>query len=109
MRRSWWAALLFSICVLQINPAHAAVTGVAGGGFKHSNLQPVLGLNYIIHVSDTTLADLGDVRLFAGNYAPGGWNLCDGTIYPVAGNQTLFQRLGAAYGGDGLNDFALPD
>jgi microcystin-dependent protein len=52
---------------------------------------------------------LGEVRIFAGNYAPDGWALCDGSLLIVSANQYLFSLIGKAYGGDGINTFALPD
>lgn len=52
---------------------------------------------------------LGEIRLFAGIFAPVGWNFCDGTIISIAENTALYQLLGTTYGGDGVNTFALPD
>ena len=52
---------------------------------------------------------LGEVRLFAGNFAPVGWNLCDGTLLPIAENDALYNLLGTTYGGDGVTTFAVPD
>lgn len=52
---------------------------------------------------------VGEIRLFAGNYAPEGWGLCDGTLYPISSYQNLFSAIGATYGGDGINNFAVPD
>jgi microcystin-dependent protein len=52
---------------------------------------------------------LGEVRLFAGNFAPVGWNLCDGTVLPISQNDALFNLIGTTYGGDGVSTFALPD
>jgi microcystin-dependent protein len=52
---------------------------------------------------------VGEIRLFAGNFAPVGWELCQGQLLPVSDNETLFQLLGTSYGGDGTNTFALPD
>lgn len=52
---------------------------------------------------------LGEIRMFAGNYAPQGWALCDGRILQIAQNQALFSILGTTYGGDGRSTFALPD
>ncbi|WP_317973011.1 tail fiber protein [Paenibacillus sp. CCS19] len=47
--------------------------------------------------------------MFAGNYAPRGWLLCDGSILPISNNEVLFTLLGTTYGGDGQTTFALPD
>jgi len=52
---------------------------------------------------------LGEVRMFAGSFAPQGWALCDGQILSVASNTALFNVLGARFGGDGVTTFALPD
>ncbi|MDX1908218.1 MAG: tail fiber protein [Bacteroidia bacterium] len=52
---------------------------------------------------------LGEIRLFAGTFAPRGWAYCDGTILPIASNTALFSLLGTYYGGDGRTTFALPD
>lgn len=52
---------------------------------------------------------LGEIRLFAGNYAPEGWALCDGRLLGIQQNSGLFSLLGTTYGGDGRATFALPD
>lgn len=52
---------------------------------------------------------VGEIRMFAGNFAPAGWMFCDGTILPISENETLFNLIGTTYGGDGQQTFALPD
>ena len=52
---------------------------------------------------------IGEISLFAGNFAPRGWALCNGQLLPIAQNQALFSILGTTYGGDGRTTFALPD
>lgn len=52
---------------------------------------------------------LGDIRLFAGNYAPVGWVLCDGRLLSISENDALYAIVGTTYGGDGINTFAVPD
>lgn len=52
---------------------------------------------------------VGEIRMFAGNFAPAGWMLCEGQLLPISENETLFQLIGTIYGGDGSNTFALPD
>ena len=52
---------------------------------------------------------LGQIILFAGNFAPRGWALCDGQLLAIASNTALFSILGTTYGGDGRTTFALPD
>lgn len=52
---------------------------------------------------------LGEVRWFAGNFAPRGWATCDGQLLPINQNQALYSLLGTNYGGDGRTSFGLPD
>ena len=52
---------------------------------------------------------IGEIRLFAGNYAPNGWALCQGQLMAISENETLFTLIGTTYGGDGQITFALPD
>lgn len=52
---------------------------------------------------------VGEIRLFAGNFAPAGWMFCDGQLLSISENETLFQLIGTTYGGDGASTFALPD
>ncbi len=52
---------------------------------------------------------IGEVRMFAGNFAPAGWALCQGQSVPISQNDTLFNLIGTIYGGDGEETFNLPD
>lgn len=52
---------------------------------------------------------VGEIRMFAGNFAPAGWQFCEGQLLPISENETLFQLIGTTYGGDGESTFALPD
>jgi len=52
---------------------------------------------------------VGEIRMFAGNFAPSGWEFCSGQLLPISENETLFQLIGTTYGGDGQETFALPD
>src|SRR3954447_12182490 len=52
---------------------------------------------------------VGEIRIFAGNFAPAGWMFCEGQLLPISENETLFQLIGTTYGGDGQETFALPD
>jgi microcystin-dependent protein len=52
---------------------------------------------------------LGEVRMFAGNFAPSGWALCAGGTLPINQYAALYSLLGTTYGGDGINTFGLPD
>jgi len=52
---------------------------------------------------------IGEIRLFAGNFAPRSWALCQGQLLSINSNSALFSILGTIYGGDGRTSFALPD
>jgi microcystin-dependent protein len=52
---------------------------------------------------------LAEIIMFAGNFAPKGWALCDGQLLAIAQNTALFSVLGTTYGGDGVTTFGLPD
>jgi microcystin-dependent protein len=52
---------------------------------------------------------VGEVRMFAGNFAPRGWAFCDGQLLAVSQNDALFSLFGTIYGGDGRTTFGLPD
>ncbi len=51
---------------------------------------------------------MGEIRLFAGNFSPRGWAMCDGAALRISENQALFSILGITYGGDGRTTFHLP-
>ena len=51
---------------------------------------------------------IGVIKLFAGNFAPRNWAVCDGQTLPISENQALFSILGTQYGGDGRTTFQLP-
>jgi microcystin-dependent protein len=52
---------------------------------------------------------VGEISMFAGNFAPRGWAFCDGQLLAIRDNEALFSILGTTYGGDGRTTFALPD
>jgi len=52
---------------------------------------------------------VGEIRMFAGNFAPAGWMFCEGQLLPISEYETLFNLVGTTYGGDGQSTFALPD
>ena len=65
----------------------------------------------LFSIASPTLAEpfIGEVKMFAGNFAPRGWAKCEGQILPINRYQALFSLLGTTYGGDGRTTFALPD
>ena len=103
-------------------------TGLAGGSQPMNNMQPFLGLNYIIalegifpprNLAESLVNDngnlagiepfLGEIDLFAGNFAPRGWAMAEGQLLSISQNTALFSLLGTTYGGNGVTNFALPD
>ena len=52
---------------------------------------------------------VGEIRMFAGNFAPNGWMFCEGQTLPISENEVLFQLIGTTYGGDGEETFNLPN
>jgi microcystin-dependent protein len=52
---------------------------------------------------------VGEIRMFGGNFAPLGWAFCNGQLLPISENETLFQLIGTTYGGDGQENFGLPN
>jgi microcystin-dependent protein len=83
------------------------VSGVTGAGEPFDKPQPSLALNYVI--SPSGLPGFAQLRLFAGDFAPDGFLLCDGQILEIARHPKLFGLLGTTYGGNGTTTFALPD
>jgi len=79
------------------------------------NMQPSLGINYIIALvglypsRNGDMPFIGEIIMFAGNFAPRGWAFCSGQLLPISSNTALFSLLGTTYGGDGETTFALPD
>jgi microcystin-dependent protein len=54
-------------------------------------------------------AFVGEIRMFAGNFAPAGWALCNGQLQSISQNAALFSLIGTTYGGDGQTTFGLPE
>jgi microcystin-dependent protein len=52
---------------------------------------------------------IGEIRMFAGGFAPDGWAFCQGQTLPISENDALFSLIGTTYGGDGKTTFCLPD
>jgi microcystin-dependent protein len=79
------------------------------------NMQPYAAINYVIALEgifpsrNGSEPFLGEIYMFAGNFAPRGYALCDGQLLPIAQNTALFSILGTTYGGNGQTTFALPD
>jgi microcystin-dependent protein len=79
---------------------------------KGNTMRKILLLSLFLFITVPSFAQdpfIGEIRMFAGNFAPRGWALCDGQILPISGNESLFSLLGTTYGGDGRTTFALPD
>jgi microcystin-dependent protein len=92
---------------------------MGGSGQPLDNRAPGLALNYIICIDgyypsrDGDAPEdgyfIGEIVAFAGTQVPSGWMLCTGQILSISSNQTLFSVLGTTYGGNGVNQFQLPD
>jgi microcystin-dependent protein len=52
---------------------------------------------------------VGEIRMFAGNFAPAGWQFCEGQLLPISEYETLFNLIGTTFGGDGQSTFGVPD
>src|ERR1051325_1449436 len=52
---------------------------------------------------------VGEIRMFAGNFAPNGWMFCEGQTLPISEYEVLFNLIGTTYGGDGQSTFNLPN
>lgn len=52
---------------------------------------------------------VGEIRMFAGNFSPAGWEFCSGQLLPISEYETLFNLIGTTFGGDGQSTFGLPD
>jgi microcystin-dependent protein len=52
---------------------------------------------------------VGEIRMFAGSFAPAGWAFCAGQLMPISENDTLFNLIGTTYGGDGQETFGIPN
>lgn len=109
MRLSYILCLAVALVALLPNVILAELTSSVGANQPHSNVQPTLGLNYIVRTRPTDNENLGDIKLFGGNFAPGGWSFADGSLLSTATNPLLYQKIGTTYGGDGVTSFALPD
>lgn len=86
----------------------ASTTLPTGSGQPFQNEQPSLVLDYIVNISGGP-DDLGEVGMFAGNFAPRGWAFAHGQTLSVTAHTDLFDKLGTTFGGDGVTSFALPD
>jgi microcystin-dependent protein len=98
--------------------ATTGTLGSTGGSQLHTNMQPYLAINYIICVNgiypniEGGMYDepyIGEIRWVAFNFAPAGWQLCNGQTLALAQNQALFALVGTFYGGNGTSTFALPN
>jgi microcystin-dependent protein len=59
-------------------------------------------------IMEPNTSTIGEIRLFAGNFAPAGWAICNGQLLQIQDNQALYSILGTLYGGDGRTTFGLP-
>jgi microcystin-dependent protein len=106
-----------SVILTNSGSPHDFVTSKAGGEIGYKKGHGAMALNYIICINGSfpTPASapagpwLGEIKLFAGNFAPAGWAFCHGQLMSINQNTSLFSLLGTNYGGNGQTNFALPD
>ena len=111
---------LFAFFVRSASTVGRNPTGISGNNQPQSTMQPTLALHPIIALqgifpsrsgggatSDEPL--LGQIDLFAGDFAPSGWAFANGQILSISQNIALFSILGTTYGGNGQTTFALPN
>ena len=75
---------------------------------RTNNADPKWLIPLICRVGHVTKKDIGEIRIFAGNFAPNGWAFCNGQLVPISEYETLFNLIGTTYGGDGQETFGLP-
>src|ERR1700722_14708364 len=102
---------LASIALLGLAASGAALAGpITGSGLPVPTEQPSLGLTYLGRTEvPSNIADFGQVVLFAGGFVPGGYAAANGQLLSIAANPVLFSQIGTTCGGNGTNDFALPN
>ena len=98
-------ALGFLIAAATAGTAHGELTTSSGGSQPIPNMQPYLGINYLVRIQG---GDIGEIKMFAGSFAPGSYALAQGQLLSTS-NTALFNALGTTYGGNGTTTFALPD
>jgi microcystin-dependent protein len=88
----------------------SAVTRI-GKCSRAGAILPVFAVFFFLNVIFVNAQNnfLGEIKMFAGNFAPVGWALCDGSLLSINQNTALFSLLGTTYGGNGTTTFALPD
>jgi microcystin-dependent protein len=97
-----------------VNPTEGD-SWVAKQPAARNHMPPYLALNYVIALQglypsrNAAEPFIGEIMIFAGNFAPRGWAFCDGQLLQIAQNSALFSLLGTTYGGDGRVTFGLPD
>jgi len=93
-------------------------SGSTGGGQSFDGRQPSLELNFILctngiypsrDAGEVAVPFLGEIRLFAGDFAPAGWTYCQGQLLSISNYSGVFSLMGTYFGGDGRTNFALPD
>lgn len=105
-------ALLASVAVAG-HSAQSSTTivplGSSGGATTISTVQPSLAVTALLQTTGHYLSEIGQIRYFAGGFAPGGFVEAHGQLLQIAANSALFSLLGTTYGGDGSSTFAVPD
>ncbi len=121
MRSSRCLVPALAVAILLAGPVRAASTGTSGTGVPMDTLQPSLGLQVLIAKTGVATGNgtggvqaggaimVGEIRLFAGSFVPGGFLAADGQLVSIASAPGLFGVIGTTYGGDGVTNFRVPD
>jgi microcystin-dependent protein len=79
------------------------------GRWRSALALSAIAMLFAVSPARAQMGFIGQVKLFAGNFAPVSWHDCDGSLMPISQYTALFSLLGTTYGGDGQTTFALPD
>jgi microcystin-dependent protein len=108
VKRLFWLATVPYL----IGGAILLTSAVDFTGKEKTNLEELTSPTEEIAIPDINKSGnpfIGEIAMFAGNFAPRGWAFCNGDLLSISQNQALFSILGTTYGGDGRTTFALPD
>ena len=96
------------ISALRLNNIDSYIDPLFPGFFS---VQIPCGILLCNQANITSMSDpfIGEIRIFAGNFAPNGWALCNGQLLQISQNTALYAVIGTTYGGDGKTNFALPN
>ena len=101
----------FDALYTESNAQHTRIATLESHDHGIQNLKYIICYEGIYPTSEgsTDTQFIGEIKMFAGTFAPGGWKYCDGSLLQITQYMALFSIIGFQYGGDGQTTFALPD